>query len=47
MRAPALDEHRERILAELMSATGAYAPGEARDGAVAERLDPRAESRLI
>lgn len=26
LRAPALDEHRERILAELMSATGDYAP---------------------
>ena len=26
LRAPALDEHRERILAELMSGTGDYAP---------------------
>ncbi len=47
MRAPALDEHRERILAELMSAAGDYAPGEAKDGAAVERLDPRAESQLI
>ena len=47
LRAPALDEHRERILAELMSATGDYAPGGARDGAATERLDPRAESRFI
>jgi CoA:oxalate CoA-transferase len=28
IRAPGLDEHRERILAELMSGTGDYAPAE-------------------
>ncbi|CAM9407060.1 CaiB/BaiF CoA transferase family protein [Acinetobacter bereziniae] len=31
LRAPALDEHRERILAELMSGTGDYAPASGTD----------------
>lgn len=36
LRAPGLDEHRERILAELMSATGGYAPAKHPEDASAE-----------